>query len=314
VPLPRALRLSGGELGRGRVARAAEDLAKAVESGEPFGPAYAARADVFPALHRAVVEAGVAGGDLAGALEEVAAHAGREADATRRVRSALLHPTLTAGAALLVGGAAVALASPTLWGLSDMLGNSSPAPIALAALGALAAFLAALVLFAWRGSPFAPGRGLRFPVIGPLREARARATFATTLAMLLRRRVPLPKALELSAACCGEKPIEERILAMARRAEGGESLAGALSAEEAFDPSLLWLAEGTRGEEEAARALDDVAGLLRRRFDRGLDRFQALACPAAELVVGLVVLAFAYAYMVPLVRQANDVLHLWTSY
>jgi type II secretory pathway component PulF len=125
--------------------------------------------------------------------------------------------------------------------------------------------------------------------------------------------MPLPKALEAAAGCCGEREVAERVSAMAERARKGEGLSEVLAAEEAFDPSLLWLAEGAKGEDEAANALSDVATLLRRRFDRGLDRFQAFAAPAAEIVVGLVVLAFAYAYTVPLLRQANEFLHIWSA-
>lgn len=310
VPLPRALKLAGGEVGRGPVAKAASEMAAEVEKGESFPAAYAARTDVFPPLYAAVVEAGASAGDLPAALEATAAHAAEEADAVRRVRSALLHPALTAGAALAIGAGAVLVASPTLWSVAEMVGEKSPAPIALGALGALAAFLLGLLLLAWRGSPFAPGRGLRTPVLGPLRDARARASFASTLSMLLRRKMPLPKALDAAASCCGEKELSDRVAAMADRARKGESLSEVLTAEEAFDPSVLWLAEGTKGEDEAAGALSDVATLLRRRFDRGLDRFQAFAAPAAEVVVGLVVLAFAYAYTVPLLRQANRLLHL----
>ena len=313
VPLPRALRLAGAEVGRGPTAEAGEALAAAVEGGEPFAAAYASMPGAFPALHRAVVEAGVAAGDLAAALAEVAQDATREADARRKIRQALLHPTLTAGAALLVGVAAVAIASPTLWDFASLVGESSPAPLALGALGALAALVAGFVLFAWRGSPFAAGRGTRVPILGPIRDARARAAFASALALLLRRRLPLPRALELSASCLPEPGLSDRGRAMAARAREGESLHEVLAAEKAFDPGLLWIAEGARGEDEAARALSDVAELLRRRFERGLDRFHVLARPVAEVAVGLVVLAFAYAYTVPLLRQANEVLNLWTS-
>jgi type II secretory pathway component PulF len=313
VPLPRALRLAGGEVGRGRVASAAADMAREVESGESFAAAYAKRPEVFPPLYAAVVDAGAAAGDLPAALEATAAHAAEEADAVRRVRSALLHPAITAGAALAIGAGAVLIASPTLWSLAETVGGSSPAPIALGALGLLAALLLGLLLFAWRGSPFAPGKGLRVPVIGPLRDARARASFASTLSLLLRRKMPLPKALEAAAACCAEPELAGRVEAMADRARKGEGLSEVLAAEDAFDPSLLWLAEGAKGEDEAAGALADVAGLLRRRFERGLERFQAVAAPAAEVVVGLVVLAFAYAYTVPLLRETNAILHLWGS-
>ena len=63
---------------------------------------------------------------------------------------------------------------------------------------------------AWLGvallrKPLDPGAGpsgIRFklPLIGRLRSLAAKAGFASTMALLLRRQVPLPRALELCAA------------------------------------------------------------------------------------------------------------------
>lgn len=311
LPLGRALRLVGADLGRASLARDAEALAVAVDAGTPLDVAYADPARPFPPLYRALVAAGVTSGDLPTALDEIAGHARTEADAARRVRGALIHPVVTAVCAVLVGLVALVFTAPRLWGISEEIGHGNPAPVAAVALGVLAALVVAVVVLVFRRSPVTGTRGARLPGVGPLREAAAEAGFASTLALLLRRETPLHDALALAAGTCDEPGLASRVRAAAERVRGGEGLAASLAAERAFDPSVLWLVESAHGGDGVATALTDVATLLRRRFERGLDRFAAWLRPAAEVVVGLVVLAFAYAYMVPLVRQANDVLRLW---
>lgn len=313
LPLGRALRLVAADLGRSPLAREATSLADAVDAGTPIEKAYAGDRSPFPPLYHALVTAGVASGDLPGALDEAATHARTEGEVARRIRTALIHPVVTAVCALGVGTAAVLFASPRLWTISEMAGEGSPTPIAVGALGLLAVLLGAVIFLAFRRSPLGGVRGASLPGIGPLRSAAAEAGLVSTLALLVRREVPLHDALAIAAGSCADADLGARVAAAASRVRHGEALAKALAAEHACDASVLWVVESAQGASGVARALDDVGRLLHRRFERGLDRFTAWLRPAAEVVVGLVVLAFAYAYMIPLVREANSVLRIWTS-
>ena len=313
MPLGRALRLTAADLGRSKLAREATMLADAVDAGAPFESAYADPARPFPPLYQALVAAGVASGDLPSALDQISTHARTEGDAARRIRTALIQPVVTATCALIVGLVAILFASPRLWSITEEIGSGNPTPIAIGALGVLAVMLGAVIVLAWKRSPLRAIRGARLPGIGPLRAAAAQAGLMSTLALLLKRDMPAHDALSIAAGSCADAGLSARVRRAADRVRGGEALAAALSAEGACDSSVLWLVESAHGSNSVARALDDVGQLLRRRFERGLDRFTAWLRPAAELVVGLVVFAFAYAYLVPLVRQANEVLELWTS-
>ena len=141
-------------------------------------------------------------------------------------------------------------------------------------------------LWAWR-------TGHRIPVLGRLRDYARQTTFASTLALLLRRQVPLPTALALAGRTSDVA------------AQGG-SLTESLR--DTFDPTLLWLIESADGSGEAARALDDVAKIYRRRLDRAVERTTTVLVPLAELVVGVVVFVCAYSFVLPLYRAASEVL------
>ena len=122
-----------------------------------------------------------------------------------------------------------------------------------------------------------------------------------------RRRVPLADALDLAAEATEDRALSARVREMAGSARAGEGLSDTLKSGGILEPSLLWLVSAAEGTEGIGEALEDVARLYEQRLDRGLERFAVLVRPAAELLIGVVVFAFAYSFLVPLLRSANAV-------
>jgi type II secretory pathway component PulF len=137
-----------------------------------------------------------------------------------------------------------------------------------------------------------------------------KASFASTLALLLRREVPLPTALALAAEACDDAALRDDVRAMAAQAEGGDGLGEVLREQALFPPTLLWLVGMADGGRDTPRALDEVAAIYTRRLDRALDRFATIVTPLAEIVVGAVVFLFAYSFMVPLYEYAESLFRM----
>ncbi len=308
VPLPRAFAALQGDLRRGKFREAVAQLGADVSEGVPLGEAYARRRGAFPPLYRALVEAGIVSGDLPGVLEEIARHAARRAELLQRLRRALAYPLVAAVFVLCIGGALVFLVGPTLFGLAAAMELPSPLPYAAGALGALAfVMLAALVFGLLRP---VDGVGFRWPVVGRIRLYGARSSLAATLALLLRRNVPLPTALALACEACDDRRLAQRLQLSSEGAAAGANLSEVLREAHAFEPTLLWLVEAAEGTEDLPRALEDVSGVCVRRFERAVDRLSVLATPAAELVVGAIVFAFAYSFLAPLFEWAEGIFRL----
>jgi type II secretory pathway component PulF len=147
-------------------------------------------------------------------------------------------------------------------------------------------------------------------VIGRIRLHAARSSLASTLALLLRRNVPLTTALALAAEACDDKSVASRLHLASEGAMAGAKLSEVLRESGTFDPTLLWLVEAAEGTRDLPRALDDVASVCGRRFERGADRLSVLVTPVAELVVGAVVFAFAYSFLAPLFEWAEGIFKL----
>jgi general secretion pathway protein F len=309
VPLPRALRVLEADLDRGALKDAVRALAADVEAGVPLATAYAARHDVFPPTYRALVEAGIAAGDLPSVLDEVASHAEREAEARGRMRRALAPTLLSAIVVLLVGTAALGFAVPKLWSFAESTGASSPAPLAFGALGLVLLLVVGGAVVAMRRAPAEGSLAFAVPVLGPIRRDGMRSTVVATLALLVRRRLPLATAFDLAAATAAHGATRARLGEAAARAREGTGLGDALAQTQILEPAALWLVRTSEEAHQPERGLEDVARLYRRRLERRLDRFALLVRPAADLILGIAVFGLAFSYLVPLFQYSFRVLN-----
>lgn len=328
VPLPRALRVMEADLERTPLAGAVRAMADAVESGVPIAEAYAAHGASFPPLYRALVEAGAAAGDLPGVLEQIAEHAVQRGEVAAKLRRALASPMIAAGCLLVVGTALLVFVAPRFVEISRIVGpspltqltsNESTLASSWLALevwmGMMLVAAVAAVAFTFLRNPMDGARSggaarYRIPVLGRLRYDADVASLASTLALLVRRRVPLPRALDLAAEVTESGPLRRVALAAADAAHEGSGLADSARVAGMFAPSMLWIVEAAEKRGEAADALDDLARIYRQRLARAVDRAAVVITPIAELVVGIAVFLLAYAFLSPLMEFTRKVFTL----
>ncbi len=319
VPLGRAFRIMEGDLRRGRLREAAAAMAADVEAGTPLAEAYRKRGDDFPALYGALVEAGAAAGDLPGTLEEIARIASVKAEATARIRRILAYPLLVA-----VFGAGVfwflyVFVIPPFAAIfaqiTDRSGNVLALPgitrlvFALPAMIPLTLGIVAAVVLAIsylrdpvEGMRAPVGIWMRLPLLGPLRVNAALATMAATLAALLRRGLPLDRALDLVAAAADGPLVRNAATAMARGAREGSSLTDAARESGLLPPSMVWMLGTAEKQGYSERALDEIAGICRDRVTREMDTYTTILGPLMELVLGLFVGTVVLAIFYPIFR------------
>lgn len=313
VPLPRALRILQFDLERGPMAREAAAMAEEIDRGVPLAEAYARREKHFSPVYRALVDAGLsAGGALPEVLEEIAIHASTRAKIVERMRRTLAYPMIAAGFVVVIGTLLVLFVRPGENVMLQSGGSVSPStyvPLS-SALGLLGLAASLALLYTFLRKPIDEGRsprtlGFTLPLIGAMRLYAAKASFAATMALLLRRHLPLPKALRLTAAATDDQAMKDRVERMAQRAESGSGLSEAVEAGDMISPSLSWLLESSANQNGASDALDDIAAIYRQRLERTAERVAILAAPVAQLLIGLVVLGFALSYMTIAFRMTN---------
>jgi type II secretory pathway component PulF len=310
VPLPKALRMLHDDLQGSALAEQTEAMAQEVETGATFAEVYERRKQLFPGLYRSLVEIGLHSGDLPGILDEIASHAALRQRLVQRIRKALAYPFFAATTVAITGVALLLFVAPTFVELQEKLAGdaiaspSLPRGIAVLAVSALLVFL----VWLWRFSrnPLNLGaRRLPLPFVERLRKDALRASFSSTLAVLLRRQLPLPKAFALAAAATDDRWARQRVEQMANAADSGAALADSVEAGELISPTLLWLLRKAEATGTVGETLTDLAAIFSERLDRSVDRLCTVVAPAAELFIGLVLVCLMLLFMFPAMRAMS---------
>jgi type IV pilus assembly protein PilC len=319
VPLGRAFRMLDADIRQGKLRDAVRAMAADLEAGVPLGEAYRKHGNVFPPLYAALIEAGVASGDLAGTLDEIGRIASLKAETASRVRRVLAYPLLVAGFVVFILWFLYSYVVPQFGVIFSQITDKQGQPMELPGLTRLVfslpamipgtLFLAALVVvgLAYVRDPIdgvraSVGFWMRVPVLGRLRLNAAIATLTATMAACIRRGMPLDRALDLSAASAEGTSVRRAAEAMAASARGGSSLVDAARDAGLLPPSMLWLLGTAEKQGYSADALTEISGICRDRVVRELESYLSFVGPMAELFLGLVVATIILGLFYPILK------------
>lgn len=319
VPMLEAQRILEQQLGNRRLRAAVRAVRMALEQGEALAPAMERQTGVFSPVFVSVVASGEASGRLEEALERMERYFSRASRARSALGRALLYPALlilVMTAVLLVLltrvlprflqvyaelEAEVPAVTRTLAALSAWLNRFWWLPLGLLAGLGLAALLLRRSV---RGRRCLDGLRRRLPLLRGFAASADSAALCRSLGLLLASGMPLPRALELSAAALGRGG-GEALLRAGRLVHQGMSLSAALRGGGAFPPLLSSMVAA--GEESG-----DLCGMLERTaeyYDEQLEqttaRLLGLLEPLAILCAAGLVLLIVLAVFLPMLNMTT---------
>jgi type II secretory pathway component PulF len=167
--------------------------------------------------------------------------------------------------------------------------------------GALVLITATMLIRAWSTSP--NGRPhwhawlLSLPILGRVRRSSATARYAHALSALLESGVPAGTALRSAADAAGDAAIGARLLRARDRVVHGESIAAALTAEDASTPTTIRLVRAGEESGRLAELLAHAATIEQERAERSVKNAVRLLEPALILAFGGLVAFVAAALL-----------------
>ncbi len=209
------------------------EIREDVESGVVLSRAMSRHPKVFNRLYVAMIEAGEASGTLDIVLDRVAIQIEKETKLKRRVKSAMLYPSVVLTFATIVLIGMLMFLVPIFVGIFQQLNGQLPTitQIVVNASNALRDYwfiifpvigLAIFSLLRYKKTP--QGRALwdrtklRLPMkIGDVVLKVAMARFSRTLATLVSAGVDIVKALEITGSTAGNTVLEEALVDIRRR-------------------------------------------------------------------------------------------------
>ncbi len=316
LSLSRALLVIERETENKHLKEVATHLAAVVEKGSPFHSALAEYPSIFPEILVAMVRVGEESGSLAESLLTVALQMEHSDELTRKIKGALIYPSIIVVAIVIVSVLMMIYVVPTLTqtfkdlkvelpaatkvfvGISDFMVNH--VFLVIGGLIVLSALLVGFIRSRW-GSALIIRVSLKLPVVGELVRETFAARTARTLSSLLTAGVPVLEALAITKDVVKAHPFADVIEDAENRVKKGEALSSAFTEHAHVYPVLM----GEMlivGEEtgKVASMLKQAAEVYEDDVNQKTKDLSTIIEPVLMLLIGSVVGVFAVSMIAPI--------------
>jgi len=323
IPLVQGFEIVGSGLEKASMQKLVQDLRTDIEGGSSLRETLARRPQHFSELYVNLVAAGEQAGALDTLLEKIATYLEKTEALKKKVRKALVYPTMVLLVALVVTIGLLVYVIPQFESLFAGFGAELPPftqfVITLSRGVNNHLFLVLLTLI---GGPWAimawikrsaPVRetlsrwALDIPVIGPILRNSALARYCRTLSTLFSAGVPLVEALESVAGATGNTVYRDAVMRIREEVATGQRLQRAMDNTGLF-PNLIVQMIGI-GEE--AGALDTMAGKVASFYeaevDAAVDAMASLLEPIIMAILGVLIGGLVMSMYLPIFKLGGAV-------
>jgi len=307
-----------------------DDVREQVETGALLSEAMAGHPDVFSRLYVAMVEAGEAAGVLDTVLDRVAIQIEKEQTIKRRVKGAMIYPTVVLTFATLVMTGMLMFLVPIFVGIFDQLGGDLPTltqyvlyasnalrhpwfpgiPIPGVVFVASAAGIGFISFRRWKKTDAGRAKWdafkLHIPMqIGSVTLKVAMARWSRTLSTLIASGVDIMRALEITAQTAGNWVVESETANLRLRVEEGASIAQPLIESEVFPPMIAQMVKIGEETGELEKMLSKVADFYEDEVDASIQALTSIIEPMMMVGVGCMVGVIIISMYLPMFKMLS---------
>lgn len=316
LPLSRALSVIERQSGNKHLKIIVAKISDSIKKGSSFHEALAVYPKIFPELFIAMVRAGEESGSLTDALNVVAIQMERSETLVRKIKGAMIYPSIVITAIIIVGILMLIFVVPTL--TSTFTELHVPLPFATRVIVAVSNFTVANVAFLFPvlivlvvgGITFVRSRvgsnvilsgALYLPVVNELIRETYTARASRTLSSLLSSGVPVLEALSITKDVVHATAFAAVISEAEERVKKGELLSTAFAENTKLYPVLMGDMLSV-GEEtgKVAEVLKQIAEFYEEDVAEKTKDLSTIIEPVLMLFIGTIVGIFAVAMIAPI--------------
>jgi type IV pilus assembly protein PilC len=295
-----------------------EDVREKVERGLLLSEAMALHPTVFDHLYVSMVEAGEAAGALDSVLDRVAVQIEKQQKIRRRVKGAMVYPTIVVTLATLVMFGMMLFLVPMFVKIFNQLGGQLPTltKIVVGISNTIKSWwfviipgIIGLVLAFQRFKRTPSGRAmwdafiLRVPMrIGVTVLKVAMARFSRTLATLVASGVDIIRALEITAQTSGNAVVEDAVMVVRDRVQEGVPIAQPLLDNDVFPAMVSQMVKIGEETGELEQMLTKVADFYEDEVDTAIASLTSIIEPVMMIGVGLMVGVIVISMYLPMFK------------
>jgi len=299
-----------------------KDVCTRVEGGDSFSEALVKHPKVFNRLYVCMVAAGEKGGLLAEILARLALYLENAARLRKKVKSAMMYPTVVTIVAILITIFLLVKVVPVFGEIFASFGAKLPTPtqtlidiskfvqkfIILILIGGVAG------VYGWMhfiktpiGRAFWDSRRIKLPIFGAIAHKICLARFTRTLASLVRSGVPILEVLQIVSQTVGNVIMEKAIKTAAFDIERGESISVALGKHPIFPSMIIRMITAGEQTGKIDNMLERISDFLDEEIETTLSGLTALIEPILIVFLGVVVGGMVICMFLPIFKMPEIV-------
>jgi type IV pilus assembly protein PilC len=293
------------------------DVCARVENGDSFSDALQKHPKAFSRLYVCMVAAGEKGGLLAEILARLATYLENTARLRKKVKSAMMYPTVVTIVAILITVFLLVKVVPVFGEIFKSFNAALPAPTQYLVnvsnfakkyivFVSLAAGAAAYGWFYFIKTPggrlFWDSRRIKLPIFGPIAHKICLARFTRTLASLVRSGVPILEVLQIVSQTVGNVVMEKSIRTAAGDIERGESIANALAKHPIFPSMIVRMVTAGEQTGKIDNMLERISDFLDEEIETTLSGLTSMIEPILIVFLGVVVGGMVICMFLPIFK------------
>ena len=294
-----------------------KDICTRVEGGDSFSEALQKHPKAFSRMYVCMVAAGEKGGLLAEILARLAVYLENAARLRKKVKSAMMYPTVVSIVAVLITIFLLVKVVPVFGEIFSSFGSQLPAPtqflINVSKFVQKWIFLllpvGAGVVYGWFyfikipvGRKFWDTYRIRLPIFGDLAHKICLARFTRTLASLIRSGVPILEVLQIVSQTVGNVVMEQAIKTASYDIERGENISTALGKHPIFPTMIIRMVTAGEQTGKIDNMLERIADFLDDEIETTLSGLTALIEPILIVFLGVVVGGMVICMFLPIFK------------
>lgn len=315
IPLVRGLRGLAASIKHAHFQMVLNDVADSLETGVGLSVALSRHPKVFNHLFVSMINVGESSGNLEQVFLQMAYYMERDEETRKRIKSATRYPMfvmIALAIAITVVNVAVIpkfaamfaqfkaplpLVTKILIGTSHVFVNYWWLLLILVggAVGCLVWYLKTP-----QGAQFWGRKKLRLPIVGDIIDRASMARYTRSFGLMLRAGVPLNFALTLCARAIDNPYLAQKIDAIRRGVERGDSLIRTHAAAQMFSPLVLQMIAVGEESGQVEQLLTDVAEFYEREVDYDLKTLSDKIEPILIVIMAVFVTILALGIFLPM--------------
>ena len=298
-----------------------DDVRIRIERGDNLHDSLAKHPKVFDKLYLCMVAAGEKGGLLAEVLARTATYLENTARLRRKVKSALMYPTVVTIVAIAITIFLMVKVVPVFGQIFDSFHGKLPLPtLALISISNFMqswfiAIIGGMVgaVFGWMyflktkaGREFWDSWRIRLPIFGTIAHSICLARFTRTFSSLVRSGVPILTVMENSSKACGNVVMEKAVMTAASDIQLGEGISESLGKHEGIFPDMITRMMSV-GEQTGKidQMMERIADYLDEEIETTLGGLTSLIEPILIVFLGVVVGGIVICMFLPIFKLST---------